>query len=190
VIGTLSGSVAARSADGCLLEVAGVGYRVACSAATLAALPPAGGACRLWTHLQVRDDALALYGFATEAELGMFTSLLAVNGIGPRVALALCSAFTSDSFRRALLGDDAAAFASVPGVGRKTAQRIIIELKDRLAVPGSSPGEASESLARARSALENLGYSQPEVTAALGEAAPEPDEPVEAIVRSALKVLA
>jgi Holliday junction DNA helicase RuvA len=191
VIGFVRGEVAGRTVDWCFIDVAGVGYRLTCSATTLGALPPAGAATRLWTHLHVRDDALALYGFATEAEQAMFEGLLGVAGIGPKVALALCSSFSPDAFRRALVSDDAAAIASVPGVGRKTAQRVLVDLKDRLGardleVVGSQP----EALARARSALENLGYTPAEVRAALGEVAIAVDDSVEDVVRSALRLLA
>jgi holliday junction DNA helicase RuvA len=191
VIGYLSGELAGTSADDCLLDVSGVGYRVACSATTLAALPPVGAQCRLWTHLHVRDDALALYGFATEGEQAMFEGLLGVAGVGPRLALTVCSSFSVDAFRRALSSDDVAGIASVPGLGRKTAQRILVDLKDKLPAPelaivGSSP----ESLAGARSALENLGYSAAEVRAALGEVDASSEDSVSDIVKIALKVLA
>jgi Holliday junction DNA helicase RuvA len=190
VIGFLAGEVAAKTADGCFLDVSGVGYRLTCSSTTLAGLPPAGTRCRLWTHLHVREDALALYGFASESEQGMFEALLGVAGIGPKVALAMCSAFTVEGFRRALVADDVAAIASVPGVGRKTAQRVLVDLKDRLAAGDREVGPRDpDALGAARSALENLGYSAAEVRAALRDLETSADEPVERIVRSALKVL-
>jgi Holliday junction DNA helicase RuvA len=191
VIGFLHGELASRATDGCFLDVGGVGYRLVCSATTLAALPPVGGRCRLWTHLHVREDALSLYGFATEGEQAMFEGLLGVAGIGPKVALALCSALSPEGFRRALAGDDVAAIASVPGIGRKTAQRVLVDLKDRLAVPDLEVvGVRPDALARARSALENLGYTPAEVRAALAELSVADDEPVESVVRSALRLLA
>jgi Holliday junction DNA helicase RuvA len=191
VIGFLSGRVAGRWAGGCLLEVGGVGYRLRCSGSTLAALPAEGEPCRLWTHLQVRDDVLVLFGFATEAEKELFEALLGVAGIGPKVAVAVCSAFSPDAFRRALASDDVVALAAVPGLGRRTAQRILVDLKDKLelAPAGASDGAAAV-VARARSALENLGYSSAEARAALDRVGADGADPVEDVVRSALKVLA
>jgi Holliday junction DNA helicase RuvA len=191
MIGFLSGRIAGRTGGGCLLDVGGVGYRLTCSTATLAALPADGESSRLWTHLLVRDDSLALFGFATEAEQGQFEALLGVAGIGPKVALAVCSGFTADAFRRALASDDVAALASVPGLGRRTAQRLLVDLKDRFDVPATdAAGGAREILAQARSALENLGYSSGEVRAALNGVPAGPDTAVEDVVRDALKELA
>ena len=189
MIGFLAGDIAVKTADGCYVDVAGVGYRLTCSSTTLAALPSAGSRCRLWTHLHVREDALALYGFATEAEQMMFEGLLGVTGIGPKVALAVCSAFDPDDFRRALVTDDVASVASVPGIGRKTAQRILLDLKDRYSLPEvDAAGVAPDIRARARSALENLGYSPGEIRSALAEAADE-SASVEDVVKSALRLL-
>jgi holliday junction DNA helicase RuvA len=191
VIGFLDGTIAGRFADGCFVDVGGVGYRLTCSATTLAALPPEGGRCRLWTHVHVREDALALYGFASATEQSLFEALLGVSGVGPRAALGVCSAFAPDAFKRALVSDDAAAVASVPGIGKKTAQRIVLDLKERFDLPdlevvGARPG----ALAQARSALENLGYSPAEVRAALNDVEVSDDDEVEQVVKSVLKVLA
>lgn len=191
MIGFLRGEVAARGTDDCLLDVNGVGYRVACSATTLATLPPVGQNARLFTHMHVREDVLALFGFATETERTMFEALLTVSGVGPKVALQLCSAFQPDAFRRALVTDDIDGISSVPGIGKKTAARIVLDLKEKLDLPDLAiVGSKPDTLAKARSALENLGYSPPEVRAALGQLAPEESESVEAVVRSALRVLA
>lgn len=190
MIGYLSGTVAARTDDTCFLEVGGVGYRLACSASTLASIPPDGETFRLWTHLHVREDALALFGFATEAELRTFEALLGVAGVGPKVALQVCSAFTPEAFRRALVTGDAAGISAVPGIGKKTAQRILIDLKEKLELPdleivGSAPG----AMAEARSALENLGYSAGEVRAAIAEAGVSEDASAGDVVKAALRVL-
>jgi Holliday junction DNA helicase RuvA len=132
-----------------------------------------------------------LYGFATEPEQRIFEALLGVSGVGPKVALQVCSAFTPEQFRKTLATDDVDAICSVPGIGKKTAQRIVLDLKEKLSLPdlgivGSSP----DVVARARSALENLGYSPGEVRAVLGELAPSPEEQLEEVIRSALRVLA
>ena len=145
----------------------------------------------MWTHLHVREDVLALYGFSDERELAMFESLVAVSGVGPKVALAICSSFSPDAFRRVLATDDVSSIATVPGIGKKTAQRVLLELKDRLALPDLEVvGERPDALRAARSALENLGYSPSEVRAALGEVSSNGEGSVEEVIRSALRVLA
>lgn len=190
MIGFVEGTVAARSPDGCFVNVAGVGYKVSCSTTTLTALPPEGGTVRLWTHTHVREDMLALYGFLTPAEQGIFEALLSVSGVGPKVALQVCSAFTPEDFRRTLATDDVAGISSVPGIGKKTAQRIILELKEKLHVPDLQVvGSAPDALSQARSALENLGYSPAEVRAALSESPTASVDSVEDVVKSALKAL-
>jgi Holliday junction DNA helicase RuvA len=191
MIGFLTGTVAGRTAEGCFLDVGGVGYRLACSASTLSALPPDGGTIRLWTHTHVREDALSLFGFASESEQQMFEALLGVSGVGPKVALQVCSAFAPDAFRRTLATDDAAAVAAVPGIGKKTAQRILLELKEKLSSPDLPvTGAGRDMLVLARSALENLGYSPGEVRAALGEIEASEEDEVQEVIKSALRVLA
>ncbi|MGH2746567.1 MAG: Holliday junction branch migration protein RuvA [Actinomycetota bacterium] len=191
MIGFLSGRMAGLTPEGCFVDVGGVGYLVACSSTTLAALPGEGETVRLWIHTHVREDLIALYGFATDGEQRLFQALLGVAGVGPRVALQVCSAFSPERFRRALMSEDLAGLASVPGIGRKTAQRILIDLKEKLALPDLQVvGGRPDTLAQARSALENLGYSPGEVRAALGEAATSDEASVEDVVKSALKVLA
>ncbi|MEA2476316.1 MAG: holliday junction helicase RuvA [Actinomycetota bacterium] len=188
MIGYLRGSVL-RAPDGCFVDVAGIGYRVACSATTVRALPADGDVVQLWTHLHVRDDALTLFGFASEAEQKMFEALLSVGSVGPKLALQICSAFTPESFRKALVTDDVGSLSSVSGVGKKTAQRILVDLKDKLDLPDLAlVGSAPDAIAQARSALENLGYSSGEVRVALGEL--DGSDDVEDLLRSALKVLA
>lgn len=189
MIGFLEGEVATRTHDACVVNVGGVGYRVGCSASTLAELPPDGATVRLWTHLRMRDDALALYGFATEAERRMFEALITVAGVGPKVALQVCSAFSPDALRRALATDDVAAIAAIPGIGKKTAQRVVVDLKERWSLPDVHViGGDGDALSQARAALENLGYSPAEVRAALAEVGPAED--VETAVRAALAALA
>jgi Holliday junction DNA helicase RuvA len=191
MIGFLDGVLAGLTVDGCLIDVGGVGYRLSCSATTLESLPPQGEPVRLFTHVHVREDALALFGFATDAERHMFELLIAVNGVGPKVALQVCSAFGPDALRKALVTDDVAGISSVPGIGKKTAQRIVLDLKEKMALPDLEVvGSGPDTLAKARSALENLGYSAGEVRVALGELDRSDQESVEDVVRSALKVLA
>lgn len=190
MIGFLTGTVASRLPDGCFLEVGGVGYRLACSATTLRSLPAEGAETRLWTHLHVREDALALFGFATESEQMMFEGLLSVSGVGPKVALQVCSALSPDSFRRALVTGDVGSLSSVPGIGKKTAQRILLDLKDKLDLPDLEVvGTRPDAFSQARSALENLGYSPGEVRVALSEVGEDDTADVERLVKAALRVM-
>jgi Holliday junction DNA helicase RuvA len=191
VIGFLEGKVAGRQADSCFLDVNGVGYRLSCSANTLSSLPPEGGRVRLWTHVHVREDALALFGFASSLEQRTFEALLGVAGVGPKVALQVCSAFTPEAFRRALVTGDVDSISSVPGIGKKTAQRILLDLKEKLELPDLEVvGSQPDTIAKARSALENLGYSPGEVRVALSEAVSADENAVEDVIKAALKVLA
>lgn len=189
MIGFLRGTVIASSESGCLIDVGGVGYRLNCPISTLGSLTP-GSEARVWTHLNVREDALTLYGFATEGELRMFEALLSVSGVGPKAALGICGTLAPESFRRALVTDDLDTLSSVPGVGKKTAQRIVLDLKEKMGLPDLAiVGGSGDALARARSALQNLGYSAAEVREALSEV-DATDLPVEQVVRTALKALA
>ncbi|MGH2736723.1 MAG: Holliday junction branch migration protein RuvA [Actinomycetota bacterium] len=191
MIGFLRGDVAGRTADGCFVDAGGVGYRLQCSGATLRALPADGRPVKLFVHTHVREDALALFGFATESEQRMFEALIGVSGVGPRVALQLCSAFGPEELRRILVTDDVNSLSSVPGIGKKTAQRIVLDLKEKMALPDLDiVGTKPDAFAQARSALENLGYSAGEVRVALNEVSTNGSDEVEDLVRSALKVLA
>ena len=191
MIGFVRGRVAARGTESCIVDVGGVGYKLFCSATTLAALPIGGDEIQLWTHVHAREDVLALYGFGSESELKMFEALLGVSGVGPKVALLICSSFTPESFRTALVTDDVPAFSSVPGVGKKTAQRILLDLKEKLDLPDLAiVGRQPDAISKARSALENLGYSAGEVRVALSEVELDAEDGVEEVVKSALKVLA
>lgn len=191
MIGFLSGEVAGLLPDGCYLDVGGVGYKLACSATTLSSLPERGAKVRLWTHTYVREDTLALYGFGSEGERTMFEALLGVSGVGPKVALQVCSAFSPESFRRVLATEDIDAISSVPGIGKKTAGRMVLDLKEKLQLPDLEVvGSGRDALAEARSALQNLGYSSAEVRAALSALAPEEDDSVADVIKSALRVLA
>ena len=154
MIGFLSGRIAGRNLETCLLDVGGVGYKLHCSSTTLSSLPAEGDTVMLWTHVHVREDVLALYGFISETELKMFEALLGVATVGPKMALQICSAFTPEAFRKALVTDDVAAFSGVSGVGKKTAQRILIDLKEKLDLPDLAVvGTQPDAISKARSAL-------------------------------------
>ena len=142
MISHLAGRVAAIAPEGAVIEVGGVGLLVQCTPGTLATLRP-GEPARVATSLVVREDALTLFGFATDDERDVFVLLQTASGVGPRLALAMLAVFTPDALRRAVLSEDVAALTRVPGIGRKGAQRIVLELAGRLGAPGSGgPGAA------------------------------------------------
>jgi holliday junction DNA helicase RuvA len=189
MIARLRGTPVASTPEGLVLEVGGVGYLVA---ATPSAVRRAEGASELVveTYLHVREDALQLYGFAERAERELFVQLLSVNGIGPKVALAIVSGSPADELRRAIVREDTARFQAIPGIGRKTAERIVLELKEKLAasvsLAPSAAGDADDHVV-ARDALVELGYTVPDAERALAEtdASASPEERVREALRRA-----
>jgi Holliday junction DNA helicase RuvA len=184
MIGFLHGMVAERSGDRALIDVGGIGYQVHVSASTLGRLPPAGRKARLLTHLQVRDDQMILYGFATGAERDLFLLLLGVTGIGPKVALQILSVLAPEALRRAILAGDAEAIMVVPGVGKKVAARIVLDLKEKLGGEVEVPVEGP--LVEVREALAGMGLGPDEVRTALEGLEPD-GQPVEELLRAALR---
>ncbi|HUF01789.1 MAG TPA: Holliday junction branch migration protein RuvA [Gaiellaceae bacterium] len=188
MISRLRGKPVGRSVDGLVLDVGGVGYLVA---ATPSAQRRAEGAAEtvVETYLHVREDALQLYGFADVAERELFVHLLGVSGIGPKVALAVVSSAAPAELRRAIVLGDAVRFQAIPGIGKKTAERIVLELKERLGsddvVVLPHPTEAAPSHVVARDALVGLGYTVSEAEQALARV--DPDLPPEERVREALR---
>lgn len=185
MIWRLRGAPAGRTPDGLVLDVGGVGYLVA---ATPSALRHAEGAreVTLETYLHVREDTLQLYGFAEPAEREFFVKLLGVSGIGPKVALAVVSSARPGELSRAIALEDAARFQVIPGIGKKTAERIVLELKGSIAdsiEPGVGQNTSHELVAR--DALVELGYSVVEAEQALARV--DPDLPAEERVREALR---
>jgi len=185
VISRLRGTPAGRSADGLVVDVGGVGYLVA---ATRGALRRAEGTreVTLETYLHVREDTLQLYGFADTAERELFLHLLGVSGIGPKVALSVVSSAGPAELRRAIALGDAARFQAIPGIGKKTAERIVLELKGSIAdaiEPGGERRTSPELVAR--DALVELGYSVIEAEQALARI--DPELPAEERVREALR---
>ena len=192
MIARLRGTLVHRSARGeVVLDVGGVGYRISVSPATLAALGGLGGDVVVHTHLHVREDALTLFGFATADARDCFESLLGAHGVGPGLALAILSTHGPDELRRVVYEGDLDALTLVPGVGRKTAARLLLELKSRLELPDGFDAEApagnGSPRAEVREALAALGYQPDEVRRAMVELPSEGD--VKALVRSALQVL-
>ena len=196
MIGWLRGQLLSRLAEGeVLLDVGGVGYRVAVSTPTMAALGSEGDEVALHVHTHVREDAIVLYGFASADERRCFEALLAAHGVGPALALAVLSALSPHELVRAVLEEDIDTLCAVPGVGRKTAARLVLDLRSRLSVPelgdrplpGSGP-PASGSRQEVRAALAELGYGPDEIRRALTEV---PEEgAVEELLRHALRELA
>ena len=185
MISRLRGTPAGTSVDGLVLDVGGVGYLVA---ATPSALRRADGVTEVTieTYLHVRDDVLQLYGFADTAERALFIHLLGVSGIGPKVALAIVSSAPPADLHRAIALGDVARFQAIPGIGKKTAERIALELKDSIAdsiEPGVETRAPRELVAR--DALVELGYSVVEAERALARV--DPDLPAEQRVREALR---
>jgi Holliday junction DNA helicase RuvA len=175
MIALLRGEVAARRADGVIVLAGGVGYRLAVSAQTLSAVPPVGREVTLHAHLIVRDDALQLFGFASEDERELFLMLLGVQSVGPKVALAVLGGGSVGELYSAIAAGDSARFQAVPGVGKRTAERIIVELREKV---GEALGEgivarrsADEDTPRsvARDGLVELGFAPTEAEALLAD---------------------
>jgi Holliday junction DNA helicase RuvA len=183
MISQLRGKVVVRTLDGVVLDVNGVGYRVQ---TTLRALRKAAGAeeVMLDTYLHVREDALQLYGFADPAERELFEHFLSVSGVGPKVALAILSGSTPSDLRRAIVLEDTTRFVAIPGIGKKTAERVVLELKEKIGPFDALPGSSEQQLV-ARDALVELGYSLNEAERAL--ATTDPDAAPEERVRQALR---
>ena len=192
MIARLRGTLVHRSPRGeVVLDVGGVGYRITVSPATLVALGGIGDDVVVHTHLHVREDAMTLFGFATADGRDCFESLLGAHGVGPGLALAILSTHGPEELRRVVFEGDLDSLTLVPGVGRKTAARLLLELKSRLDVPegleADMAGGSGSPRAEVREALAALGYQPDEVRRAMGELPPEGD--VKALVRSALQVL-
>lgn len=198
MIAFLRGRMAAAEADAVVLDVGGVGYRVSVTAGCAAALRGMQEEVQLHTHMIIREDDVQLYGFATPEEISAFLLLLSVNGVGPKAALAVLSSLTPRGLGRALALEDISSLTRVPGVGKKTAQRIILELKDKFArldpgpeipVPGDDGGPAGMP-DEAVSALMALGYSGGEAREAVRRAIKTVDAAdLQQLIKSALRML-
>jgi Holliday junction DNA helicase RuvA len=192
VIGSVRGTVLERSATGeVLVEVGGVGYRCLVPLGAVPALAP-GAPAFLFTHLHVREDAMTLYGFPSRDERDTFEVLIGASGVGPKLALAILSVHPPAALRRALADDDLAALCLVPGVGKRTAQKLMVDLKARVGVPDvdlvADADAPAPARAEVRAALTELGYSADEVRAVLTDL--PADGAVEDLLRTALKRLA
>jgi holliday junction DNA helicase RuvA len=189
MIGSLAGKLQSRNDDTIIINVGGVGFRVRVSAKTAAGLGEVGSPVQLRTHLRVREDELSLYGFATEEELHLFETLLTVSGVGPKVAMSVLSAAPIATLKIAIAEGNIDALTAVPGIGKKTAQRLALELKGKIDVTGlSEVSEISPPDRDVIDALINLGYSAAEATRA-ARAVPANVKLLEERVRVALQYL-
>jgi Holliday junction DNA helicase RuvA len=202
VIGSLRGTLLDRSTAGeVLIEVAGVGYRATMGPAAALTLGDVGSEVFVWVHHHIREDAQALYAFSGRDERTCFEALLGAHGVGPSLALAILSVHRPDALRGVLASDDVDALCLVPGVGKKTAARLLVELKSRLdageidpaaisAAAGGSPSSERPVLADVRDALAGLGYGPDEVAAVLREVRAEPGDDAGDVLKRALQHLA
>ena len=196
MIGFLQGVLAARHPPVLVLDVGGVGYEIEAPMSTFYELPEVGDTVRLVTHLVVREDAHILYGFASEAERSLFRGLIKVSGVGPRIALAILSGISVEGFARCVRSEDSASLVKVPGIGKKTAERLIVEMRDRLGTgvrTGGSPAAAVRGAAAAEDeaygALVALGYRPPEAVKMLAKVDAD-GMSSEEIIRAALQAAA
>jgi holliday junction DNA helicase RuvA len=197
MIGSLRGTLLDRGADEVTVDVGGVGYRVTVSPTTAVSLGDVDAEVFCWVHHHQREDDVTLYGFATKDERGCFEALLGAHGVGPALALAILSIHTPVALARILAEDDLGALCLVPGVGKKTAARLLIDLKSRFSVPdlgtpvlpeGSGVTSSPSALADVRGALAELGYSEPEIREVAADLPPDGD--AGALLRDALQRLA
>ncbi len=195
----IEGKVCDKTANTLVLLAGGVGYQINCSMTTLQEAPPVGETMRCYTWLSVREDAMELFGFATKEEKRLFLSLLGVSGVGAKMALALLGAMPLRDLNLAILLGDITALSRAPGIGKKTAQRIALELKDKISQADVTPvaGQGSpaavpltaDNFAEAIEALTALGYSAVEARDALSKVE-DKDAPVDELIRLALRAMA
>lgn len=193
MIAFLTGQLAEKGPDHAVLDVGGVGYRVVMSSNSLAALPAVGDSVKVLTYMQVREDDVSLFGFENAREKALFARLITVSGVGPKVALAALSSFEPEALVSAIASEDVAVVSSIPGVGKKTAQRIILELRDKLEPLGGGAGaggiaDGSSAYADVREALSGMGFAPGEIAAAAKGFDGRPDDAA-ALLAYALKRL-
>lgn len=184
MIAFLDGEVVERSGARVVISVGGVGYEVHVPASTAAKLPATGRRARIFTRMVVRDDAMTLFGFSSPGERELFDLLVTVNGIGPRVALSFLSVLSPEAFRGAVASGDLAALTLVPGVGKKVAQRVVLDLRDKL---GGEVVIVDGPLADVREALLALGLSPQEASEAMSGLSADGERPVEELLKLALR---
>lgn len=188
MIASISGTVIHKALDHVIVEAAGVGYRMHVSGHTLDAVPQVGTPATLHTELVVREDAMQLYGFSAAEERELFTMLTSVSGVGPKVALAVLSGMSVPEVETSLAAGDSARFQKISGIGKRTAERLVVELKDKIVPSGASvvirAATSDDPLTLAREALLGLGYSQSETDSMLGHAS---GDTAEELISAALR---
>ena len=198
MIGFLKGRLAAKQPPGLMIDVGGVGYELEAPMSTFYGLPATGEPVALFTHMVVREDAHVLYGFATDSERRLFRGLLKVSGVGPKIALAILSGSSVEDFLRIIEAEDIAMLTRIPGIGRKTAERVVIEMRDSVAKFGTASaaadaapaaGSSGSAQSEAFSALLALGYKAPEASRLL-KAVEEPGLLTTELIRNALRAAA
>jgi Holliday junction DNA helicase RuvA len=194
LIGHLRGRILSKAPQEALVEVGGVGYRVQIPVSTFYRLGDEGAEVQLRVHTHVREDQIALFGFATAGEQGLFERLIAVSGVGPRLAINILSGIEAPELTAALRGSDVARLTRIPGVGRKTAERLVVELKDKMPPAGVEEAAGATAAGGLKadllSALANLGYSRPEAERGVDRALKEDGAGrFEDLLRRALRVL-
>ena len=191
MIAHLRGKLISRHPNQVIVDAMGVGYEVTISVPTFSELPPAGGEVALHIHTHVREDQIALYGFLRPEEKRLFEKLISVSGIGPKLAITILSGMATDEMTSAIRGNDVARLTKIPGIGRKTAERMVLELRDKLPPVGSDQVHVVPSLSAVQedvlSALMNLGYQRPSAEKALSTL--EKNGSFDAMFRAALAVM-
>jgi Holliday junction DNA helicase RuvA len=202
MIGQIRGTLIARQAPEVLVDVGGIGYEIQVPMTTLYQLPELGQPVTLLTHFVVREDAQQLFGFAEPADRRLFRELIKVSGVGPRLALTLLSGMDAADFARCLQRDDVAALVALPGVGRKTAERLLVEMRDKAgawldelspesatqADTGKTGAQTTDQRVEAEQALVALGYKLTEAAKLIAAADAAPDTPSEELIRLALRI--
>ena len=186
MIGRLRGTLVRLDGESVVIDVGGVGYEVAVPVRILVDLPGVGDDAVVHTHLHVREDQLALFGFASTDDRDLFRLLLGISGIGPKVAIAILSTMDANELRGVVASDDVAALTAVPGIGKRSAQKLLLELRPKLELPDAEI-DPSGARAQVRAALEGLGYQADEIGGALRDL--PPDLPVEDLLRRSLQTL-
>jgi Holliday junction DNA helicase RuvA len=187
MIGRLRGTLVAKGVDGVVVDVAGVGYEIAMAARGLAEMPGVGEEAVVHVHTHVREDQLALFGFPSLDERDLFRILLGASGVGPKVALAMLGTLSPSELRRAIASEDVATLSTVPGIGKRTAQKLVLELRERLDLPAVESLGAGSELAEVREALESLGYQPAEIREAMEGLAD--GDGIQTLLRAALQRL-
>lgn len=188
MIGRVRGVLVSSRETGIIVDVSGVGYEVTMTTRDLASLPGVGEEIVVHTHTHVREDEISLYGFAVESDRELFRILLTASGVGPKVAMAMLASMTAEEIVRAVNNEDPDALTVAPGVGKRGAQKIVLELATKLAGHEIEVVGGSQSMGGVRQALEGLGYSTAEINAVMGDL--DPTQPIEAQVKAALQRLA